>query len=108
MKLTPKQEESLTEIVADETLMRIVRPDKEIAKLLGDLKCPTCGSPLMFGGESSVFRFVALDDLGEGWQDGKSCGEGAHFLCQKNERHAVYSVVPKEQDVLDYLELIDF
>jgi len=108
MKLTSEQEKALTEIVADETLMRIVRPDKEIAKLLGELKCPTCGSPLMFGGESSVFRFVALDSLGEGWQDGKSSGESAHFMCQKNESHVVYSVVPKEQDILDYLELIDF
>jgi len=102
MKLTPEQELAIANVANTEPTARC---EQEIVELLASLKCPTCGSPLMFGGCSSVFRFVEFGSLNEGWQDGKDSSEGNHFMCSKSERHEVYSIVPEEidNDISDYL-----
>lgn len=104
MKLTPEQEQALKAVVATEPPVRSV---KEIREVLSELRCPTCNCGLIFGGESSVFRFVDLGDLESGWQDGKDKSEGNHFMCARNERHSVHSALPDfDQDICDYLSTL--
>jgi len=75
-----------------------------IVTQLNSLRCPTCQSPLIFGGWESFYRYVDLADLGSGWQEGKCKGEGMTLECARNNTHNVSDVAPdNDGEIQDFL-----
>lgn len=77
-----------------------------IEEQLVALGCPVCQSPLEFGKQERLYRFVDLTDIEGGWQDGKDTSEDGEFCCSKNHRHNINSALPDDatlSKMRDYL-----